>query len=178
MPIYVGSEVASPSWKLIGVAMLRAMLNDIGATNYTTERLESILVTAAYFLPIEIHFYTAYTVDVIEETLTPEPLEQRDGDDFIALAVLKAACIIDESSFRTAALLQGVTARCGPAILNTGSHGQYLKELLVEGPCKAYETMKYEYNFGYSGAKVLRAIMSPFVSNEFSTFNQDRTHRH
>ena len=47
--------------------------------------------------------------------------------------VLKAACIADEGNFRTAALAQGVTARCGPAVLQTISYGQYFGTCLMQG---------------------------------------------
>ena len=36
--------------------MLRAMLDDPSSTTYTDSRLDSLLITSAYFLPIEINF--------------------------------------------------------------------------------------------------------------------------
>lgn len=149
--------------------MLRTMLNDAGCGEgtYPTNRLEQLLITAAYFLPIDVNFSSTYVVDVEAYTITPDPIGQSDGSSFINLMVLKAACIADEGNFRSKALLQGVTARCGPAVLQTSSYGQYLKELLNNGPCKVYEDLKNEYNFGYEGASIIKAVMSPFVSNDF-----------
>ncbi len=149
--------------------MLRTMLNDAGCGEgtYPTNRLEQLLITAAYFLPIDVNFNSSYVVDVEAYTITPDPIGQSDGTDFISLMVLKAACIADEGNFRNKALLQGVTARCGPAVLQTSNYGQYLKELLTNGPCKVYEELKDGYNFGYESGGILKAVMSPFVSNDF-----------
>lgn len=163
------------TWQNTSLTMLRTMLNDAGCgtAKYSNVRLEELLITAAYFLPVDINFNTSYTVDVEQRTISPSPIGQTDGPEFINFMVLRAACMADESSFRTAALLQGVSARCGPAVLTTNAYGQYLKELLVSGPCKAYETLKQEYNFSYDGTKIIRAVMSPFASNDYDpSWNQ------
>ena len=157
------------SWQNTSLLMLRTMLNDAGCgeSRYSNNRLEDLLITAAYFLPIDINFNSTYVVDVEAYTITPDPIGQTDGPEFINFMVLKAACIADEGNFRNSALLQGVQARCGPAILNTSSYGQYLNELLTNGPCKVYQDVSSDYNFSYEGRKIIRAIMSPFVSNDF-----------
>ena len=157
------------TWQNTSLIMLRTMLNDAGCgeTKYTNSRLEQLLITSAYFLPIDINFASNYIVDVEQNTITPDPIGQQDGIEFINFMVLKAACISDEGNFRNSALLQGVQARCGPAVLNTSAYGQYLKELLTAGPCKSYEDLKDGYNFSYEGKRILRAVMSPFVSNDF-----------
>ena len=157
------------SWQNTSLLMLRTMLNDAGCgeSTYSTTRLEQLLITSAYFLPIDINFKNTYTVDVEAYTISPDPISQTDGSEFINFLVLKAACVADEGNFRNKALMQGVTACCGPAVLQTSNYGQYLKELLTNGPCKVYEDLKEGYNFGYEGAQVIKAVMSPFVSNDF-----------
>jgi len=55
------------SWQNTSLIMLRTMLNDAGCdgTNtYTNSRLEDLLITSAYFLPIDINFSSDYVVDV------------------------------------------------------------------------------------------------------------------
>jgi hypothetical protein len=157
------------SWQNTSLLMLRTMLNDAGCgeTKYSNSRLEQLLITSAYFLPVDINFNTSYVIDVEQNTITPDPISQDDGQEFISFMVLKAACIADEGNFRNQALLQGVKARCGPAVLDTSSYGQYLKDLLSNGPCKTYDDLKDEYNFSYEGRRIIRAVMSPFVSNDF-----------
>ena len=150
------------TWQSTSLIMLRTMLNDAGCdgVRYTPQRLEDLLITSAYLLPLEIHFPTTYVVDVEVRTITPDPIKQTDGDEFINFMVLKSACIADEGNFRTAALAQGVTARLGPASLQTNSYGQYLGTLLNV------------YNMSYDGSKIIRAVMSPFVANDYNPTNQ------
>ena len=158
------------SWQNSSLIMLRTMLNDAGCdgTNtYSTQRLEDLLITSAYFLPIDINFKSSYVVDVSAYSITPNPDSQDDGKEFLSFMVLKAACLADEGAFRNAALLQGVTARLGPASLQTASYGAQLAILLNEGPCRAFEELKKTYNFGYKGAQTIQAVMSPFASNDF-----------
>ena len=72
-------------------------------------------------------------------------------------------------------MAQGVTARIGPASLQTSSYGQYLGTLLNEGPCKAYTTLVELYNMSYDGSKIIRAVMSPFVANNYDPVNLGTT---
>ena len=160
------------TWQNTSLIMLRTMLNDAGCdtVRYTPQRLDDLLITAAYLLPLEVNFKNDYIVDVELRTITPAaiyPTKQEDGDEFVNLLVLKAACMADEGNFRTAALAQGVTARIGPASLQTSSYGQYLGTLLNEGPCKTYNIFVELYNMGYDGSKIIRAVMSPFVANDY-----------
>jgi hypothetical protein len=157
------------SWQNTSLLMLRTMLNDAGVSEmrYSTQRLEELLITSAYFLPLGINFNSTYVVDVSAYTITPDPSTTADGDEFISFMVLKSACIADEGNFRNAALLQGVNARVGPAHINTSAYGSHLTVLLTEGPCKAFQELRKEYNFSYEGKKIIRAVMSPFAANKF-----------
>lgn len=162
------------SWQNDSQLMLRTMLNDAGCgeSRYTTQRLEELLITAAYFLPTEINFKTSYSIAISTYAITPNPDDQSDGDDLVAFMVLKAACLADEGNFRNAALLQGVSARVGPAQINTSSYGSHLSTLLTEGPCKSFEELKKIYNFNYGGKKIIRAVMSPFAANDYNARNR------
>jgi len=162
------------SWQNTSLIMLRTLLNDASCSTekYTDDRLMDLLLTSAYIIRIDINFNTTYTVNVGSQTISPNPEVQADGDEFISFMVLKAACLTDESNFRTAALLQGVSARCGPATITTSNYGGYLKELLTAGPCKSYETLSDQYNFSYEGKRIIKSVMSPFVANDFDPSNQ------
>jgi len=159
------------SWQNDTQLMLRTMLNDAGCggeNRYSTQRLEELLITAAYFLPTEINFSSTYVISISTYAITPNPDDQSDGDELAAFMVLKAACLADEGNFRNAALLQGVNARVGPAHINTSTYGSHLATLLTEGPCKSFEELKKIYNFSYAGKKIIRAVMSPFAANSFN----------
>jgi hypothetical protein len=161
------------TWQNTSLIMLRTMLNDAGcdSVRYTPQRLSDLLITAAYFLPLDLNFSTDFVVNVEARTITPNPVDQSDGDEFINFLVLRAACLADEGNFRTAALAQGVSARLGPASLQTSNYGQYLHMLLNEGPCKTYNRLVEVYNMSYEGAKVVKAVLSPFVSNDYNPSN-------
>lgn len=162
------------SWQNTSLIMLRTLLNDANcnAEKYTDDRLMDLLLTSAYIIRIDVNFNTTYSVNVAGQTITPNPEGQVDEDEFISFMVLKAACIADEGNFRTAALLQGVSARCGPASITTSNYGAYLKELLVSGPCKSYQTLVDSYNFSYEGKNIIKAVMSPFAANDFDPGTQ------
>lgn len=161
------------SWATDSLTMLRVMLNDAGVTQtYTDDRLTDLLITAAYIIRIDVNFNTSYNVDITNKLVTPEPVDQSDGKEFTSFTVLKAACLMDESSFRTAALLQGVSARCGPASITTSNYGGYLKELLTAGPCLMYDNLVNQYNFSYEGKQIIKAVMSPFAANDFDPGTQ------
>ena len=162
------------SWQNTSLIMLRTLLNDASCSTekYTDDRLMDLLLTSAYIIRIDINFNTTYTVDVEAYTISPDPIGQTDGTEFISFMVLKAACIADEGNFRTSALLQGVSARCGPASITTSNYGGYLKELLTAGPCKSYQTLSDQYNFSYEGKRIIKAVMSPFAANDFDPGTQ------
>ena len=164
------------TWQNTSLIMLRTMLNDAGCSEstYSNKRLEDLLITSAYLLPAEANFSNDYTIDVELRTVSPDPAASStaDGVDFINLMVLKAACMADQGSFRDAALLQGVSARVGPASIQTSNYGAYLHQLLKDGPCASYKTLLERFNYSYDGKQIIRAVMSPFVSNNFDPSKQ------
>ncbi len=159
------------AWTKTWVTTLRVLVNDTEATQvYSDDRLRQILVVAAHYTQEEIDFSTAYTINIETIVISPDPVSDKIFTNF---CVLKAACITDQSTYRTKALISGIKAKCGPAMLETMSHVTGWKDLIDFGPCAAYDKLKKEYLFGNSIAGL--AILSPFVSN---TFDPRDTHRH
>ncbi len=161
------------SWDITMTTMLRVLVNDTEATQiYTDDRLKQILVVAAQYVDMEITFDNTYTITVgataAASDISPDPVSL-DDDPFVNFVVLKAACITDLSTFRTKALMSGIKARCGPVVLETMKHMDGFKELLTLGPCAAYNTAKDNWVFG--NGELVRAILSPFVSNDFDPRN-------
>ena len=152
------------AWQDEAIPLLRTILGDAGCctTTYTDTRIEELLVSSAYLINYEIPFSVAYTVRVSLGVITPDPV---DDEAFMNFMVLKAACLADEGTFRAKALLAGVEARCGPAILKTMDHIKGFQTLLTEGPCKAYDELKQDAIFG--NTDVIRAVLSPFRGNTF-----------
>lgn len=151
------------AWQDDGVAMLRILINDMSSTpEYATCRLEEILAVAARFIIQDISFSTVYTVNVSEVTISPDPVTDIE---FMNFMVLKAACLVDQATFRVKAALEGIKAACGPINLSVSNHIGGFKTLLEQGPCKTYAELKKEYSFG--NLSIIRGVFSPFVSNNF-----------
>jgi hypothetical protein len=155
------------SWQDKMIPMLRILINDMDCTpTYSDMRLEQVLVVGAHYVKQEIDFDTTYTVTIEDPDISPDPCVTATLDDvFTNFTVLKAACLVDFSTYRTEALRSGVEARCGPAVLKVLDRLSGFRTLLNEGPCKAFEELKAEYEFG--NANVCKAILSPFVGNNF-----------
>lgn len=157
------------AWQDDMILMLRILINDYSDTTYTytDELLIENLIVAAQFVNMELDFTSAYTINIMALTISPDPTLTATKDDaFTNLVILKAACILDQGKFRNGVDTAGVRAKCGPAMLDTLSRMDGFKQLLTLGPCAAYEELKLQYTFG--NTTILRAILSPFVSNDWT----------
>ena len=153
------------AWQDETVPILRALINDLAETpTYSDGRLERMLIVAAHLLSSEVFYSTDYTVSISSCTISPDPTVA-DDTAYINFMVMKAACLMDLSTFRTEALRAGIKARCGPAVLETVDRLPGFRDLLTKGPCVAYDTMKHDYNFG--SGNICKAILSPFIGNDF-----------
>jgi hypothetical protein len=155
------------AWSTKMTTMLRILINDADVPyTYSDTRIKEVLAVAAHYVKEEIDFDTIYTVTISTPDITPDPTASATQDDvFVNFIVLKAACIVDFSTFRTESLRSGVEARMGPAVLRTMDRLKGFSELLNKGPCAAYDALKAEHEFG--NAQVCRVILSPFVGNQF-----------
>ncbi len=157
------------AWETTMVTMVRVLVNDTEAPEqYVDSRLEQIIVVAAEYVQQDINLSVVYDINVDVPDISPDPTLPASKDDvFTNFVVLRAACIVDHSTFRTEAFRSGIKARCGPALLETLDRLKGFNTLLNEGPCKAYAVLKKEHNFGNDS--IIRAILSPFISNNFDS---------
>ena len=161
------------SWQQEMTTMLRVLINDMDdEQTYSDTRLEQLLVLSAKYVQQEISFVTTYTVDVAALSISPDPTTEPDNS-FINFTVLKASCLMDWNTFRQKALIAGVKATCGPAVLETFAHLDGFRTLITEGPCKAYAQLKKEFQFG--NVQNIRAVLSPFVGNNFDPSSLGRS---
>jgi hypothetical protein len=151
------------TWQAVSIPILRVLINDANSSayTYTDERLTDILLVAAIYVQQEIEFDDTYTIDIVGKIITPEPA----NNYFLNFIAMKAACLTDFSTFRTQAMMEGVTARLGPATLTTLNRTKAFKDILSNGPCAFYTGMKTDYICG--GGRLCTAIMSPFIGNSF-----------
>lgn len=153
------------SWQQEIPIIVRTLINDWSdEPTYTDERLLQVITVAAKYVQFDVALPNMYAIDVVNPNITPDPTENND-EIFIALVTLKAACIVDQSSLRTKAAMEGVRASLGPAALSVqGSLAGY-NILLDKGPCAAYDELTSHWDV--KDATAIRAILSPFVGNNF-----------
>lgn len=154
-------------WQVELNLMVRSLICDMSdEPNFSDERIQQVIVIAAQYVIHELDILSHYEIDIKNLIITPDPTDPRDVI-FLGLVALKAACMLDQCTFRNRANAEGVKAVLGPAALtvtnNLKGFGQILE--MAPGPCAKYEQLKKEYLFG--GTRAIRAVLSPFVGNEF-----------
>lgn len=155
------------AWQDDAVMMLRVLINDIATpATYSDAKLEELMVVSARYVNHEIDFDNTYTISICDVSITPDPTtKSTDGEVFMNFFVLKAACLIDQNLLRTKAAIAGLKARCGPAVMETLRHLDGFNTLIDKGACAAYTQLKFEHEVG--NANAIRAVLSPFISNDF-----------
>lgn len=154
------------SWQLEIPILIRSFINDFDdQPNYSDERILQLSLVAAQHTILDIEFNNTYIVDIINQTISPDPTLQARDNTFIGFVALKSACLLDQSSLRTKAHLEGINVTLGPAKLDVSSGVSGFKTLLEQGPCKMYDQLKTQYVLG--DASRVKAILSPFVGNNF-----------
>jgi hypothetical protein len=158
------------SWQIEIPIIVRSLINDLSDNpTYSDERIQQLIVVAAQYVVREISLSANYTINIITPDITPDPtLTDNKDQDFIGFVALKSACILDQSSLRTRATMDGVRAALGPASISVAGSSMYTT-ILNQGPCSAYDKLRIEHQLGNSS--LLRAILSPFVGNNFDPTN-------
>jgi hypothetical protein len=154
-------------WQPELLIMIRVLINDLTATpTYTDERITQLAAVAARYVVQDANLSVDYTIDIVNETISPDPAAPTTRDEtFLGLTAMKSACILDQSTFRTKAALEGLSTRLGPAALTVGGNLAGYKTLLETGPCALYDQLILDHNIG--NATAVRAVLSPFVGNNF-----------
>lgn len=154
-------------WEVEIPIIVRSLINDLGSSpTYSDERIQQLTVVAAQYVVKEVTLSNNYTIDIVNIDITPDPSDNSTRDtDFISFIALKAACLLDQSTFRTKAALEGIKTALGPANLSVAGNLSGYKTILDQGPCALYEQLVFDHNVGE--AAPIRAVLSPFVGNNF-----------
>jgi hypothetical protein len=156
-------------WDIEIPIIVRTLINDLEATpTYSDERIKQLITVSAKYVLIDANLNVSYNIDIINETITPDPSDPETRDpEFVGLIALKAACILDQSTFRTKAALEGIRTSLGSASLAINNNLSGYKAILDQnqGPCALYEQLVMDFNIG--NATAVRAVLSPFVGNNF-----------
>lgn len=164
------------SWQTEIPVIVRTLINDWSDQPvYSDERILQVITVAAKYVQFDVVLDHQYLVDVNNLEITPDPTIDRD-ETFISIVSLKTACIIDQSTFRTKAVTEGIKAALGPAQLAIGGNLAGWKTILELGPCAAYEELVSHWDVAQ--ATTAKAILSPFVGNNFDPrYLQDHSYR-
>lgn len=153
------------SWQNEIPVIVRTLINDWGDQPvYSDDRLLQVISVAAKFVQFDVTLEHQYQIDLTNFGISPDPTSDRD-EIFISLVGLKAACIIDQSTYRTKAALEGIRAVLGPASLSVAGQSSAWNTILDKGPCAAYEELTSHWDVAQ--ATNARTILSPFVGNKF-----------
>ena len=153
------------SWTVEIPLMIRVLIDDLSNTpTYSDERLLQLISVAARYVLLDIQLSVDYSIDITSPQITPDPVVSQDTL-FVGLVCLKACCLIDQSSLRTKAALEGITASLGGARLSARGTLAGIQMILKNGPCATYSELTEHWDTAQ--ATYCTAILSPFVGNKF-----------
>lgn len=139
------------SWQTEIVENVRVLINDMDATQtYTDDRIERVVIIAANQVLQEVQFPTAYSIDIAEAEISPDPTSLSTKDNgFINLVSLKTACLIISGELKQYSLVGGISVNDGPSSINMSNVFGNLKDL-QKSICGEYARYKLEYKLSQS----------------------------
>lgn len=153
------------AWQDTLTIIVRTLVNDLDAPySFSDARIEQILTVSGKYVQFDVNLDYAYVIDVVNNTITPDPTSVND-DIFISLTCLKAACIIDQSNLRTKAALEGIRTALGSANISIAGSLNGWDLIIDKGACAMYEELTAHWDV--KNATAVRAVLSPFVGNNF-----------
>lgn len=153
------------TWQEELTLMVRVLVNDLDEPYaFSDDRIQQILAVSGRYVQFDVNLDNKYTIDVVSQSISPDPFVIND-DIFISLICLKAACIIDQSTLRTKAALEGIRTSLGSANLSIGGSLEGWKEIIDKGACSMYDELTSHWDV--QNATAVRAVLSPFVGNRF-----------
>tara|TARA_Y100001938_G_scaffold148005_1_gene230547 strand:- start:673 stop:1176 length:504 start_codon:yes stop_codon:yes gene_type:complete len=141
--------------------VVRHLVNDVDSSNYTfsTDRVETTILVAAQLLIMNVDFNNTYDINVEASTLSPDPTDSGTKDDpFIALACLRAACIIVGSEIRKESG-NAISIKDGPSAIDLRGVTSTLT-VLYQDLCKKYDEALIDYRAGNSVSG--QSILGPY----------------
>lgn len=149
------------SWQGQMTTVVRHLVNDVDASSYTfsTDRVETTILVAAQLLIMNVDFNNTYEINVEASTLSPDPTDAGTKDDpFIALACLRAACIVLGSEIRKESG-NAINIKDGPSAIDLRGVTSTLT-VLYQDLCKKYDEALIDYRAGNSVSG--QSILGPY----------------
>jgi len=149
------------SWQGQMSTVVRHLINDVDATAYTfsPSRIETTILVAAQLMVMNVDFGNDYTINVEASSLSPDPTDDGTKDDpFVALACLRAACIILGSEIRKESG-NAISIKDGPSAIDLRGVTSTLT-VLYKDLCEKYDQALVEYRAGNSVSG--QSILGPY----------------
>jgi hypothetical protein len=147
-------------WQTTLPIMVRYLISDVDSSNYkySNSRIEKTILVGAQFVSLELDFPNVYTIDIANDTISPDPTDPATKDNsFINLLALKTACIIVGSEMKTEAA-NAISIKDGPSAIDLRGVASTLS-VLYKDLCDKYTAMADDYKFtGETG----QAILGPY----------------
>jgi hypothetical protein len=144
------------------IPMLRWYVSDRASTKYSNDDLTQALCVGARLVIFDVDFPTAFTVDVVGQTIDPDPtLLAQPDDNFVDLVTVKTAGIIDRGS-ATAAADQAIRVRDGASEVDLRAAFTAKLDLMLKGWNAVYQDMREQYLVSQRGVQTGAAVVSPF----------------
>lgn len=153
------------SWQTELTTIVRVLINDmVEPYDYSDNRILQVLTVAGRYVQFDVNLDHPYTIDVVNRNITPDPTVDNDSV-FVSLICLKAACIIDQGTFRTKAAMEGIRTSLGPASLSFGGSLTGWQAIIDHGACGLYDELTAHWDV--KNATAIAAVLSPFVNNRY-----------
>ena len=149
------------SWQGQMSTVVRHLISDVDSSSYTysANRIETTILVSAQLLTMNVDFDNTYTINVESCSLSPDPTDTDTKDNpFIALASLRAACIIVGSEIRKESG-NAISIKDGPSAIDLRGVTSTLT-VLYKDLCEKYEHALLEYRAGNS--VVGQSILGPY----------------
>lgn len=148
------------TWDQVAIPILRTIIDDVASTtDYSDAELKTLMVRNAYIMVFEIDFNTQYTVDVINEKITPDP-HQNSDTAFINLLIFKSVCTLARAIAKKAAH-KSITVKDGQAVYSGRDAANFLK-LWADDYCKKYEDMRKQFTMSSNMGTYSKMITGPY----------------
>ena len=163
------------SWRNEIPLIVRYLIDDINSSKYSDERIETSILISAQLILMETRFDNEYTINIVNNQLSPDPTSPRD-DSFITLTALKTACIIVGSEIKTESA-NSISIKDGPSSIDLRGVSSTLV-VLYKDLCEKYDKLLRDYKEN----KVVtagQAILGPYspASDYVTRTHGDYDHR-
>ena len=149
------------SWQGQISTMVRHLINDVDPASYkySDKRLETTVLVAAQILTTQTDLSQAYSINVEQCELNPDPTDTATkDDDFISLVSLKTACIIIGGEVKSESG-NAISIKDGPSAIDLRGVATTLS-ILYKDLCVKYDQLLTDYKAGNSIAG--KAILGPY----------------